>query len=176
MAFIMEYIEREGLDKLNLNSEKIKIGERLFWDYKDRDLWEEFGDSKVIYIDEERDMWLLYLAHKVAIDASQMFRYTKEHKEDMFLFNYKGDVVYVTLQVTDDSKAHYIERPYNATYKFVELNPPSLKDIDENQLKKLICEALATTTFNSEDSGMLNLVITGKLDNMKPIKCKMKEI
>ncbi len=171
MAFKIEYMEREELDKLGVTNYKTELVDRIH--RVNNDLWEEFGESKTIYVDRERGIWLLHLGFKLAKDAERIDRYDGTPDKDIFLFNYKGKIVEILLSVTDDNKGHFMQRPYNAIYTFSYMMPTSLDGMDERGLKELICEALSTTTISPEHYKKVRRAIYTDVDTLKPTECKI---
>ena len=176
MAFTIEYLEdRKALGKLGVDDYQSDVVEWIYrWD--GGNLWDEFGEHQLIYVDRERDLWLLFLGHKLSKNASRIDRSDGNPTEDIFLFNYKGKIVDVLLKVSDECDEYMSSqfvRPFNTIYEFVKINPSSFDDIDELGLKKLICEALATP--NRDNMDKYRGLTFAKIETLIPTKCKMTE-
>ena len=177
MAFIIEYLEdRQAHDKLNVNDHESNIVNRIYG--RSGDIWDEYGaNNRLLFIDRERDLWLLFLGHNLSKDADRIDRSDGNPTEDIFLFNYKGKIVDVLLKVSDESDekiTNQFVRPFNTVYEFVEMNPSSFDDIDEMGLKKLICEALAMP--NSENMQEFSCATYANADTLVTTKCILNEV
>ena len=174
MAFTIEYLEdREALSILGVDNRRSDIVEWIYG--RHGDIWDEFGENKLIFIDRERDLWLLFLGHKLSKDADRIDRGDGNPTEDIFLFNYKGKIVEILLKVSDESDENITNqfiRPFNTVYEFVEMNPSSFDDIDEMGLKKLICEALSMP--NSENMQEFSYATYANADTLISTKCKVE--
>ena len=169
MAFEIEYLADEKAHRaLGIDDYKTD----LLRIYGNHDIWDEFGaNNRLIFIDKERDLWLLFLGHEYSKDEDRPDRTCGNPTEDIFLFNYKGNIVEILLRVSEDNTSHQLDRPFNTIYEFVEMNPSSFEDIDEMRLKKLICEALAMP--NSENMQEFSYATYANVDTLIPTKCKL---
>ena len=172
MAFTIEYLEdRDALSTLGVDDYKSD----LMRIYGDDNIWDSFGvpGNKLLFIDRERDLWLLFLGHEYSKDRDRAGDRTDGNPtEDIFLFNYKGNIVEILLRVTEDNTSHQLERPFNTIYKFVEMNPSSFNDIDEMGLKKLICEALSMP--NSENMKKFRAATYANVPTLVSTSCKLE--
>jgi len=176
MAFTIEYLEnREALSQLGVDDYESDLVEVRKSSLETRDIWNEFGDHKLIFIDRERELWLLFLGHQYSKDRDRWFDRTDGNPtEDIFLFNYKGKIVEILLKVSDESDENITNqfiRPFNTVYEFVEMNPSSFDDIDETGLKKLICEALSMP--NSENMYPFRGATYANIETLIPSRCKI---
>jgi len=173
MAFIIEYLEdREALSKLGVDDYKTDFL-RIY--NSSNDIWDDFGaGNKLIFIDRERDLWLLFLGHQYSKDRDRAWdRSDGNPTEDIFLFNYKGNIVEILLRVAKENTSFQLERPFNTIYEFVEMRPNAFDDIDEMGLKKLICEALATP--DRENMHEFRGVTYAYVPTLTTTKCKLNE-
>ena len=173
MAFEIEYLADEKAHRaLGIDDYKTD----LLRIYGNHDIWEEFGtNNRLLFIDKERDLWLLFLGHNYSKERDRAWdRSDGNPTEDIFLFNYKGNIVEILLRVSDESdenKTNQFIRPFNTVYEFVEMNPSSFEDIDEMGLKKLICEALAMP--NRENMKKFRAATYADVSTLIPTKCKL---
>jgi len=169
MAFKVEYLKsREELSTLGVDSYETELTKRnIFMGEKRKNLWDEFGDNHFIHIDEENDIWLIYLGNKY-----RDVRYMEEIKEDIFLFNYKGSIIELLLKVEDGTPERIFNEIFGVTYEeIIEMNPKKLHSIDTDNLIDLICEALETREVGEKFLAEFGEKYANELVSKK-IKCK----
>jgi hypothetical protein len=176
MAFTIEYLEdREALSTLGVDDYKSDLVRIWKSDLYQRNIWNEFGENKLLFIDRERDLWLLFLGPEYDKNADRLDRGEGNPTEDIFLFNYKGKIVEILLKVSDESDekiTNQFIRPFNTVYEFVEMHPSSFDDMDEMGLKKLICEALSMP--NSENMKKFRAATYANVPTLVPTRCKLE--
>jgi len=169
MAFKIEYLKtREELSKLGVDNYETELTKRsIFMGEKKENLWDEFGDNHFIHIDEEQDIWLIYLGLK-----TRHLRDLGEKLEDIFLFNYKGFLIELMLKAKEGTLERMFHENFGVTYvEILQMNPSFLPNIDNKSLINLICKAMEATEIGENFLAEFGKEYASKLISKK-IKCE----
>ena len=139
MAFVNEYVSKEDIEKYGLKE--------LCDSYRKNDTlpppYTAICDPEDGYldwtIDRDRDIWLMYVATPTDPDFTDYPKASID--KEIFVLYYKGRPIEAMLRrvaISLDPR----ERPFKAVWKYLGMRPKEGGEIDEEEIKRVLKEAL----------------------------------